>query len=149
LQDIWVKAAAFQDDTGAVSVITTADLVGLDTTTVETVSRRVREKFNVPRERLLFNYSHNHSCPVTGDVLHLYYPLMDAQQRAAVARYTARLYDHYVEVIGKAIQAQSARDARVRTGACGFRGKPAARAARRAGAAWSGGSRRAGDGGAG
>jgi hypothetical protein len=105
LQDIWVKAAAFQDDTGAVSVITTADLVGLDKKTVETVSRRVREKFGIPRERLLFNYSHNHSCPVTGDVLHLYYPLMDAQARAASARYTERLFGQYVEAIGNAIQA--------------------------------------------
>jgi hypothetical protein len=133
LQDIWVKAAAFQDDTGAVSVITTADLVGLDTTTVETVSRRVREKFNVPRERLLFNYSHNHSCPVTGDVLHLYYPLMDAQQRAAVARYTARLYDHYVEVIGKAIQALSPATLEFEQGLAGFavnrrRARPGGRA---------------------
>lgn len=120
LQDIWVKAAAFQDDTGAISVITTADLVGLDTKTVETVSRRVREKYNVPRERLLFNYSHNHSCPVTGDVLHLYYPLMNAQQRGAVARYTERLYDQYVEVIGKAIQGLSPATVEFEQGLAGF-----------------------------
>lgn len=105
LQDIWLKAAAFQDDTGAISVITTADLVGLDRKTVEVVSQRVKAKLGIPRERLLFNYSHNHSCPVTGDVLFLYYPLMNAQQRAAVERYTGRLYGQYVEVVEKAVAA--------------------------------------------
>jgi neutral ceramidase len=37
-QDIWIKAAAFQDTTGTVSVITTADLV-----IAETVEELVRE----------------------------------------------------------------------------------------------------------
>ncbi len=103
LQDIWIKALALKDDTGAVSVITTADLVGLDTKTVETVSARVRAMHGIPRERLLFNYSHNHSCPVTGDVLKLYYTLTPDQQ-AAVDRYTRRLYDQYVEVIDRAVR---------------------------------------------
>jgi neutral ceramidase len=87
---------------------------------VETVSRRVREKYGVPRERLLFNYSHNHSCPVTGDVLHLYYPLMNAEQRAAVARYTERLYGQYVDVIGKAIEALAPATLEFEQGLAGF-----------------------------
>ena len=103
IQDIWVKAAAFQDATGAISVITTADLVGLDKDTVEIVSRRVKERHGIPRERLVFNYSHNHSCPVTNGVLPLYYPIND-QQRAVIDRYSRRLHDQYVEVISKAIE---------------------------------------------
>ncbi len=102
LQDIWVKALALQDSSGQVAVITTADLVGLDTRTVAEVSRRVQARHGIPRERLLFNYSHNHSCPVTGDVLKLYYTLTP-DQSAAVARYTTRLYDHYEQAIGQAI----------------------------------------------
>jgi hypothetical protein len=104
LQKIWVKAAAFRDETGAVSVITTSDLVGLDTATVEEVSRRVHRRHGIPRERLLFNYSHNHSCPVTADVLHLYY-VLTPEQRAAVSRYTRKLYDHYERAIGQAVEA--------------------------------------------
>lgn len=104
LQDIWIKAAAFQDETGAITVITTSDLVGLDKPTVETVSNRVRQKYGIPRERLLFNYSHNHSCPVTGEVLKLYYTLTP-DQAAAVDRYTKKLYDQYVELIGAAVKA--------------------------------------------
>ncbi|MCC6588375.1 MAG: neutral/alkaline non-lysosomal ceramidase N-terminal domain-containing protein [Bryobacterales bacterium] len=104
LQDIFIKAAAFRDESGSTAVITTSDLVGLDKPTLEIVSRRVREKYGIPRERLLFNYSHNHSCPVTGEVLKLYYPLNE-QQRGAVERYTRKLYDWYVDVIGKAVEA--------------------------------------------
>jgi hypothetical protein len=104
LQDIWIKAAAFQDSTGAISVITTSDLVGLDTETVELVSKQVLAKHGIPRERLLFNYSHNHSCPVTSGVLPLYYPV-NAQQKAVIERYTQRLRGQYVELIGKAVAA--------------------------------------------
>ncbi|MFN7925068.1 MAG: neutral/alkaline non-lysosomal ceramidase N-terminal domain-containing protein [Bryobacteraceae bacterium] len=103
LQKIWVKAAAFQHDDGAVAVITTSDLVGLDTATVAEVSRRVKDKLGIPRERLLFNYSHNHSCPVTGDVLKLYYDLTP-QQRGAVDRYTKQLYDWYEQAITAAVK---------------------------------------------
>lgn len=120
IQDIWVKAAAFQDDAGSTAVITTADLVGLDTKTVDVVSRRVHEKYKIPRERLLFNYSHNHSCPVTGDVLKLYYPLMNADQRAAVTRYTERLYDQYVDVIGRAVAALAPASVEFDQGLAGF-----------------------------
>jgi hypothetical protein len=103
LQDIWIKATAFQDQTGATTVITTSDLVGLDKPTVEVVSRRVKDKLGIPRERLLYNYSHNHSCPVTGEVLKLYYTLT-ADQAAAVTRYTNQLYDWYVQVISDAVK---------------------------------------------
>ena len=104
LQKIWVKAAAFQDDSGSVSVITTADLVGLDTATVAYVSASAKARFGIPRERLLFNYSHNHSCPVTGEVLKLYYTLTP-DQAAVVDRYTRKLNERYLEAIGKAIAA--------------------------------------------
>lgn len=119
LQDIWIKAAAFQDGTGAISVITTADLVGLDTTTVDVVSRRVREKHGIPRERLLFNYSHNHSCPVTSDVLPLYYPVNE-QQRTVIDRYTQRLRNQYVELIDKAIAALAPSTLEFEQGLAGF-----------------------------
>lgn len=119
LQDIWIKAAAFQDDTGAITVVTTADLVGLDVETIDEVSRRVQARYGIPRERLLFNYSHNHSCPVTGKVLHLYYTLTP-EQSAAVARYTRKLYDWYVEAIGGAIATLAPADLSFEQGLAGF-----------------------------
>lgn len=102
LHPIWIKALALRDDSGATSVLVTADLVGLSTKMVEVISKRALEKHGITRERLILNYSHNHSCPVTADVLWLYYELSDEEQ-AARDRYTARLYEQYEEVIGKAI----------------------------------------------
>ena len=99
---IWIKALALRDDSGATSVLVTADLVGLSTKMVERIAKPALEKHGIPRERLILNYSHNHSCPVTEDVLWLYYELTP-EEAAVRDRYTARLYEQYDEVIGKAI----------------------------------------------
>jgi neutral ceramidase len=99
---IWVKALAMRDDSGATSVLVTADLVGLSTKMVDRIAKRAQEKQGIARERLILNYSHNHSCPVTEDVLWLYYELTP-EEAAVRDRYSARLYEQYDEVIGKAI----------------------------------------------
>ena len=99
---IWIKALALRDDAGATSVLVTADLVGLSTKMVDRIARRAQEKHGIARERLILNTSHNHSCPVTEDVLWLYYEFTP-EEAAARDRYTARLYEQYDELIGKAI----------------------------------------------
>ncbi|MGB3120649.1 MAG: hypothetical protein WBE58_17635, partial [Verrucomicrobiales bacterium] len=99
---IWIKALALRDSAGMTSVLVTADLVGLSETMVDLIARQALEKHGLPRERLLLNYSHNHSCPVTGDVLWLYYE-HTAEEKAACDRYTKHLHQWYDEVIGKAI----------------------------------------------
>ena len=66
------------------------------------IVRRAREQHGIPRERLILNCSHNHSCPITADVLWLYYDLTP-EEAAARDRYTARLYEQYAEVIGLAL----------------------------------------------
>jgi hypothetical protein len=103
LQPIYVKALAVQDESGKTAVIVTSDLVGLSLSMVETIARRAQEKYGLTRDRLILNYSHNHSCPVTGDVLFLYYDL-DTSQKAVVERYTQRVLDQYIEVLGGAIR---------------------------------------------
>ena len=103
IQHIYVKALALQDETGRTSVIVTSDLVGLSPSMIEKIVERAQQEYRLTRERLILNYSHNHSAPVTADVLHIYYDL-DAQQKAAVDRYTRKLVDQYVEVIGRAIR---------------------------------------------
>jgi neutral ceramidase len=70
---IWLKALALKDDSGATSVLVTADLVGLSDKMVAVIAKNAAEKHGVARERLILNTSHNHSCPVTEDVLWLYY----------------------------------------------------------------------------
>jgi hypothetical protein len=130
-QRIWVKALALRDDTGAVSVLTTSDLVGLDRNLLEYVRGRIKSMHGIPAERILFNYSHNHSCPVTGDVLKLYYVLTEPQ-KAAVDRYTRLLHSQYVDVIGRAVKDMAPATIAFEQGLAGFavnrrRSRPGAR----------------------
>ena len=99
---IWLKALALRDDAGTTAVIVTADLVGLSDKMVAVIARVAEEKHGLPRERLILNTSHNHSCPVTEDVLWLYYEF-SSEETALKDRYTAWVYEKYDEVIGKAI----------------------------------------------
>lgn len=99
---IWLKALALKDDTGATSVLVTADLVGLSAKMVGRIAKGALEKHQIPRERLILNTSHNHSCPVTEDVLWLYYEFTP-EEAAVKDRYTAMVYAKYEEVIGAAI----------------------------------------------
>lgn len=100
---IWLKALALRDESSeAVSVIVTADLVGLSGTMVDRIAGEAHGNHGLARERLILNTSHNHSCPVTGDVLRLYYELSPGEAAARNA-YTERLYRQYQDVIGAAI----------------------------------------------
>ena len=102
LAPIYVKAVAFQDSAGTTSVLLTSDLQGFDVDMIEEIATAAKTKFNLPRERLVLNYSHNHSAPVTGKVLHLYYDL-NAEQTATVNSYTNFLVKQIVDVVGNAI----------------------------------------------
>lgn len=99
---IWLKALALKDDSGATSVLVTADLVGLSDKMIAIIAKAALEKHGIPRERLILNTSHNHSCPVTADVLWLYYEFTP-EEAAVKDRYTAMVYAKYEEVIGAAI----------------------------------------------
>ncbi|MEQ1750488.1 MAG: hypothetical protein ABL974_13760 [Prosthecobacter sp.] len=99
---IWLKALALKDDSGATSVLVTADLVGLSDKMIAVIAKAALEKHQISRERLILNTSHNHSCPVTEDVLWLYYEFTP-EEAATKDRYTAMVYAKYEEVIGAAI----------------------------------------------
>jgi hypothetical protein len=99
---IWLKALALKDDSGATSVLVTADLVGLSDKMVAIITKAALEKHGIARERLILNTSHNHSCPVTENVLWLYYEFTP-EEAAVKDRYTAMVYAKYEEVIGAAI----------------------------------------------
>lgn len=99
---IWIKALALRDDAGSTAVLVTADLVGLSPKMVERISAMAKTKHGIARDRLILNTSHNHSCPVTEDVLWLYYEFTP-EEAVVKDRYTAQLHTQYDEVIGKAI----------------------------------------------
>jgi hypothetical protein len=102
LQRIWVKALALEDETGATAVIVTSDLQGFSRAMSDRIASEAAARYQLPRERLLLNASHNHSAPVTKDVLPLYYDLAPPHQ-AVVNRYTAALPGKVLEAIGAAI----------------------------------------------
>lgn len=119
LSDIWAKALALEDETGEVAVLVTTDLVGFSREDIETLAGQVRQRAGVKRERLLVNYSHNHSAPVTRGVLPLYYELPPEQHRA-VARYTDRLFGQLVAVITEAVRNRAPAQLAFEQGLAGF-----------------------------
>ena len=103
IHPIWLKAVAIKDSKGETSGLVTADLVGLSNKMVAIIANSAIEKYKIPRANLILNTSHNHSCPVTEDVLWLYYELTP-EEMAAKDRYTAMIYKRYDEVISDALK---------------------------------------------
>ncbi|HAC92923.1 MAG TPA: hypothetical protein DCF63_20170 [Planctomycetaceae bacterium] len=99
---IWLKALALQYGSGDIHVLVTADLVGLSEQMVQKIAGSAKAKHGLERHRLILNASHNHSCPVTADVLWLYYELTH-EQALARDRYTDYVYQQYAEVIDRAL----------------------------------------------
>ncbi|MBM3402710.1 MAG: hypothetical protein FJY21_10460 [Bacteroidetes bacterium] len=116
---IWLKAMALRDETGQISVMVTADLVGLSDKMVGIISANALEKYKIPRERLILNTSHNHSCPVTEDVLWIYYEFNE-EERAAKDRYTQMVYQRYDEVIAAALKNLSSAEINFEYGLAGM-----------------------------
>jgi len=102
LHDLWAKALVLQDAGGRRAVILTMDLVGIDRNLSLEVSRRIKDRYDIPREALALCASHTHSGPVVRGNLAPMYDL-DARQRELVDKYRARLADKLVEVAGTAL----------------------------------------------
>ncbi len=119
LQDIYVKALALQDETGATTVLVTSDLLGFPREVATPIASRVLEKYGLPRERLALNASHTHSGPMIGNMLRPAYSINE-EQMAVVRRYTAQLIDQVVEVIGSAIRDLAPAEVSFGQGLAGF-----------------------------
>jgi hypothetical protein len=101
-QHIFAKALALQDDQGSLTVLVSSDLLGFPRAVADPIAARVQKQFGLPRERLLLNSSHTHSAPVIGNMLLPAYPFGDAEL-AVIQRYTHRLEDQLVEMIGRSL----------------------------------------------
>lgn len=101
-QKIWVKALALEDDRGEKTVLVTADILGFSRRMGEVVAGEAGRRYGLKRERLALNASHTHSAPVTDTVLRVAYPF-GAEQEPPIERYTERLLQQTVEVIGAAL----------------------------------------------
>ena len=116
---IYAKALALEDETGAVSVIVTADLVGFTRSVSEPIFAEAESRYGLKRERLVLNASHTHSGPVTGQLGRPTYRL-DAKHAAVVERYTEGLIKDVVAVIGEAIKALAPAEMAFEQGFAGF-----------------------------
>ncbi len=102
LHDLYAKALAFEDDTGARTVLVTSDLIGVPAALVNDTAARAREKFQLPRERLMVTVSHTHSGPVLQDRLQHMYGLDETQTRLLEA-YSKTLPGLFLQAIERAL----------------------------------------------
>lgn len=102
IHDLWAKALAIEDETGARTVIVTTDLLGLTAPISAATARIARARFDLPRERLLLTASHTHCGPVVRENLPVAYDLGETQTRL-VADYTDALPALLAEAIGRAL----------------------------------------------
>ena len=103
-EDLFVKALALRDETNAVSVLVTSDLHSYTRRMSDTIADAVAMKHGITRDRLILNGSHTHSGPaVTAEPVLRPAEDINSEQEAVVRRYTARVLDQIVDVIGRAI----------------------------------------------
>jgi hypothetical protein len=120
-QDLFVKALALQDPTGAISVLVTSDLHSYTRRMSDTVADAVQRRHGLPRARLILNGSHTHSGPaVTGEEVLRPSEDINAEQEVVIRRYTAQVLDQIIELVGRAIQGLAPADVAFSQGAAGF-----------------------------
>lgn len=120
-QDLYVKALALRDETGTTSVLVTSDLHSYTRRMSDTVAEAVKKKYGLSRDRLILNGSHTHSGPaVTGEVLLRPAEDINAEQEIVVRRYTARVLEQIVELIGRAIDNLAPAELAFGQGSAGF-----------------------------
>ncbi len=103
LADIYVKALALEDESGARAVLVTSELLGFPKNVGDVIASRAAAKYSLTRDRIALTSSHTHSAPVIGRMLWPAYEI-SAEQTAVIDRYTAWLIDQTVDVIGAALK---------------------------------------------
>jgi len=86
-QHLFTKALAVRDPAGQLTIIITADTIGVPRWFTDQLAGRIEAELKVPRERIVFACSHSHSTPVIDGCLTDMYGLAGAEAEA-VSRYT-------------------------------------------------------------
>lgn len=102
VHDLYARALAIEDETGARSVFVSTDLLGLTRTISSRVAEIAKEKFGIERANLLLTASHTHCGPVVRENLIDMYPLNE-EQKGYVNEYTDALPGLIAEAIGQAL----------------------------------------------
>ena len=100
--ELFAKALALADDRGGKAVIVTADLIGLPRDLSDDIASRVARQYGLQRSQLLLNTAHTHYGPVIGSNLSTMFNF-DAAEKERIARYTKKLSDDLVALVGAAL----------------------------------------------
>jgi hypothetical protein len=106
-QPIWAKALAIGSDEERPVILITLDNLGIRLPMVEEVARRLKEKANIDRERLVVTFTHSHTTPkVNGASDTIFSTPIPREHQAHIDRYTAELTDHLEKVAIAALAAR-------------------------------------------
>lgn len=106
LCDLWAKALALEDAKGKRSILVTMDLSGIPKSVSDRIRDRLKLKFELDRDQIILNTSHNHSGPVLKDALLHIYPL-DSTQKQKIDQYTMKFEDQIIILVGKALHSMN------------------------------------------
>jgi hypothetical protein len=118
-QELQAKALAIEDPQGMRVVIVSSDLIGFVRDVTETIAEGARQRFELPRNRLLITSSHTHAGPTIGKSLPVMYDLTPEQSQA-VQDYTRYLEEQVITVIGQAIENLAPAEMSFHRGRAGF-----------------------------
>ncbi|MCL5743067.1 MAG: neutral/alkaline non-lysosomal ceramidase N-terminal domain-containing protein [Acidobacteria bacterium] len=103
VQDLKARALVIEDKQGHRAAIVTTDVIGLPRSITDVVSARVQKDYGLDRSGLVINSIHTHTGPVIANNLDIMFDLTP-EERAAIQRYSSKLTDDLVMLVGMAIQ---------------------------------------------
>jgi hypothetical protein len=106
-QELYAKALAVQDPSGAVAVLVTSDMLGFPASLSKAVADAVNQKYGIRRDRLSFNSSHTHCGPAVSGMEAAPSWAMKSEDLQAIEVYTKELKEKLVALIGEAIANQA------------------------------------------
>ena len=93
-QQIWAKALAIRWEEDPPIVLLAIDSLGVRSTMVDEVARRLDAKYHIPRVNVALTYSHSHTTPkVSGVCENIFSEPIPEPHQAHIDRYTAELTD--------------------------------------------------------
>src|SRR5947209_15278795 len=102
LTDLYAKALAVEDGRGSRLVLLTVDLIAVSRDIASAVAEQVRQRWGLPRERLLICASHTHGGPeVRPDKVPFFH--IPPEYARKIEPYVAWLTARLVDVIGTAL----------------------------------------------
>lgn len=102
-QRLFAKAFAVRDESGAISLLVTVDLIGFPAEFADGIAGRIDAKIKLPRERFLLNASHTHTGPVIHNSLGGMFDLSE-RDAATVSSYTETTAGQIVAIAVEAIE---------------------------------------------